>query len=383
MNLIGFARFLAQVWTAAKGYRTHLASAAAILSALAGLAGVLPSATSQGLAVAFGGLAAIALRLSQSDHALTLAEALQALQDAKAALDAIGKATGTLDTSKLTAEPQPPPEPPATIPFPGVRSLGLILAAGIVVAGASGSAAWAAPPKAIIEGSDPSISGEIIVLDASASEGEPTSYSWEITPEIRGRRNLLPFDGGRKVITHTFPGTYLVELIVSNADGHSRAVRQMTIPGSPPPDVKPQPTPPQPVPPGPPAPTPPAPPPAPTPQPAPEPALTGIALQVYTAAQAVSSPNRAAEATCLANGCQALSSALAAGKYSGVALVVAQGVVTEMGQVMERCATPAWSDAREHFATMIDRKWKAGELNSVEDWRSLVNQIEQGLRRVK
>lgn len=140
MSLI--LQIVPQVWAALQGYRTYLASTAAILSALAGLAGVLPSATSQGLAVAFGALAAICLRLSQADHALTLMEALQALEDAKAAYE----------TVFVSAEPIQQPEPPATIPFtgspfPAGRVVPMLLCAlSLVIAGASVSSAQDRPP---------------------------------------------------------------------------------------------------------------------------------------------------------------------------------------------------------------------------------------------
>lgn len=128
MLSVQVTQLISQIWTGMQGYRTHLASIAAILSALAGLAGVLPSATSQGLAVAFGGLAAICLRLSQADHALTLKEALQALQDAKAAIEPV-----------ISQPPEPPPTIPFTgSPYPAGRVVTMLLCAlSLVIAGAS------------------------------------------------------------------------------------------------------------------------------------------------------------------------------------------------------------------------------------------------------
>ena len=356
---------------ALKGYKTYLASAAAILTSLAGLAGLIPNADAQAIALVFGGIAAICLRLSQSDHALTLQEALDAIDELR---KLVNPPRPPLDTSGLKQDP------PATLKFPrsGAAALLLVLALSSVAA--------AAPPKAVIEGTDPSISGEIVVLDGSSSDGLPTNFSWEITPEIKGRRNLLYLDGGKRVVTHSFPGDYLVELIVSNADGHSRAIRQLHIPGTAPPSPTPQPTPPQPVPPGP---VPPVNPPGPAPGPAPTPpapeppALTGLSLSAYNAAMAVTSDKRASEALCLANGCQSLSSSLAAGKFTGLSLVIAQGVVAEMGQVMDRCTSPPWTDCRELIAAKIDSLWKAGSLKTAADWKQVLDQIEVGLRRVK
>lgn len=137
----------------------------------------------------------------------------------------------------------------------------------------------AAPPRAVIQGPEPGIAGEILTLDATESEGDPTHYSWEITPEIPGRRQLKPFaDKGdpdnSKVIVATFPGTYLLRLTVSNAEGHHTAYRQWTLQGKAPPTPGPSPVPPGPLPPEPqpePMPEPDPPPPRPDPNPAPDP----------------------------------------------------------------------------------------------------------------
>jgi len=141
MNLIAI---VTNAWNAAAGWRTHLASLAAILSALAGLVGVLPATAAQELAIAFGGLAAIALRLSQTQHALTLDESLKALQEAR---DLLARKPGevTVMDMRLLDEAIAEPEPPATIPFPGSpfpagrTGLLILLAASIVIAGAAGS----------------------------------------------------------------------------------------------------------------------------------------------------------------------------------------------------------------------------------------------------
>jgi hypothetical protein len=132
--------------------------------------------------------------------------------------------------------------------------------------------ASAEPPKAVIQGADPSAAGEICVFDATGSENEPTHYSWDIQPEVKGRRQLLEIEGKKRVVIATFPGRYLLTLTVSNPDGHSMAHKEIVIPGSAPqPAPGPQPSPPAPVP----TPTPPSPAPTPTPgPPAPEPLPT-------------------------------------------------------------------------------------------------------------
>lgn len=346
------------------GWRTYLSSAAVVLTAVAGFVGILPSDKAQQLGFAFGALAAMSLKLS---HANSITQILQALGIPDQLPDAADETAQPLDTKSL--------------------------AGALLLALAFPAFAMAGPPKAIIEGADPSISGEIVVLDGSRSEGEPTNFSWEITPEIKGRRNLLNLDQGKRVVVHSFPGDYLVELIVSNADGHSRAVRQLHIPGTAPPSPVPQPVPPQPVPnpapgpaPAPPAPTPPGPPPGPAP--APEQPLTGLALSTYNAAMSVQSTKRAAEAACLAGGCSSLSSSIAAGRFNEFTtpLTVGNALVNEMGKVMNECtatSSAAWADARELIAAKVESLYKAGQLRTAADWKSALDQIAQGLARVK
>jgi len=141
MNLIALSTVFTNAWNAAAGWRTHLASLAAILSALAGLAGILPATAAQELAIAFGGLAAIALRLSQSKHALTLDESLKALQEARDLLNSKPAYVAELD----------PNDKVETLPFPGSpfpagrTGLLILLAASIVMAGAAGSHAQERP----------------------------------------------------------------------------------------------------------------------------------------------------------------------------------------------------------------------------------------------
>lgn len=257
------------------------------------------------------------------------------------------------------------------------------------------SAAIAAPPRAVIQGAESAISGEILVLDATSCEGSPSHYSWEISPEIRGRRQMLSFDEGRRVIVATMPGVYLVTLTVSNADGHHTAHRQISVPGSmPDPNPTPGPTPPSPRPPEP-SPVPPTPvpnptpaptplPPSPNPRPEPLPGPTfpvgrfGAAKRTYDLAMSVTSSKRAAEAKCLADACQTLEAQLAAG-----ALPVPQGLINAMGQSLDRCTPPAWDVAREQLAKSIEDLFRQRQLNTVDDWRTLLQEIRQGLAAVQ
>jgi hypothetical protein len=150
----------------------------------------------------------------------------------------------------------------------GIVDLPKVVGSLLVLLALAGAAA-AEPPKAVIQGAEPSAAGEICVFDATGSENEPTHFSWDIQPEVRGRRQLLEIEGQKRVVIATFPGRYLLTLTVSNPDGHSMAHREIVIPGSAPqPAPGPQPAPPVPGP----TPAPPSPAPTPTPgPPAPEP----------------------------------------------------------------------------------------------------------------
>ncbi len=382
--LVGIRSLAVTIWSD----RVYLVGTSGLLVELAGWLQIVPSTQAQAAAV---GLLLAAGVLMKIGHANSLADVLAALDSLKTDDRTVPRPSG-LDLTPLVPAQNSSPEikDPDILKFPG-----LMLLACLVI----GSTAAAAVPKAVITGPEQAILGEIIELSAASSDGEPLHFSWEITPEIRGRRQLKVSPSGESTIVASYGGDYLVTLTVSNADGHSTAHHPLHIPGTAPPQPSPQPVPPGPVPtPGPnpspgPAPAPPAPtPPGPTPGPAPAPEipLTGLSLSVYNAAMQVSSPNRASEAVCLANGCAGISSSIAAGKYdkdtAGQALsslALASSLVTEMGAAMDRCSGPPWTEAREAIATKVGSMWKAGQLKTAADWKMTLDQVEAGLRRVK
>lgn len=389
------------------GYRTHIATVIGILSTVATVAGIVP--TTEGAAVA-----ATCLALSQMFQRFATGEASKKLDELLHAV-----APQTLDLNSIThaqydsegrllVSDQPfagseplelkrhavAPPPGSVIPF---RTL---LAVFAVLGFLWGGPVLAGVPKAFISGSPPGISGEIVELSAAKSEGLPTHYSWEITPELKGRQQLLVIDGGKAVIVASYPGVYLVTLIVSNADGHASAHRELVIPGNAPaPSPAPQPVPPQPIPPSPipPSPVPPEPvPPVPTPgpnvvpnpTPPPEPPLTGIALRTQQVALAVTSPTRGAECLALANECQSLAADIGAGKLTSSvsSLLTARAIVQRMGTAMDKVLgteSLAWAPARTAIADLIGAEYSAGRLSSPPDWKTLIEEIDRGLRRVK
>jgi hypothetical protein len=269
------------------------------------------------------------------------------------------------------------------VPLTRVRNgnieIGVLLAFLCLAATAS-----AAPPKAFIQGAEPATSGEICVLDASGSEGEPTHYSWDIQPELRGRRQKLEVDNGRRVIVASFPGRYLLTLTVSNADGHSTAFKELVIPGNTPPTPSPLPPAPEPLP-GPlPTPSPPSPPsppaPGPAPQPTPEP-LTGFAADVAAWANAVQSPGKVQEAKRLADACEATASAIVAGAHSGPAAILAAIRAANNAALGE--SIKAWGPFGVKYGSALGVKYAAGELSTNDKWAALLNETAKGLRGVR
>lgn len=254
------------------------------------------------------------------------------------------------------------------------------------------SAAQAAAPKAVINGPTNAVPGELIVLDASQSEGEPTHYSWRISPEIKGRKQIGPLDGGRKLQMASFPGRYLITLVCSNADGNDVLAWQVDVPGTPPcpaPDpqpVTPQPIPVDPAPPRPPAPdpnpapTPPAPvppqpvpptPPAPTP-PDPAPSRFGIRDRVRTAILGISSPTRAAEVAQLRGKLQVLQQQAQAGQLTQQQIL--DGMVAEL-----KALPPSWALIKTLASLGIKFLINGGQLKTVEDWIDLVAEVIDSL----
>lgn len=253
------------------------------------------------------------------------------------------------------------------------------------------STAYAESPKAVIQGADPSTSGEIVILDGSSSEGEPTHFSWDISPELRGKRQKLEVETGKRVVIASFPGRYLVTLTVSNADGHSTAHREIVIPGAvPTPSPTPQPDnviPPQPQPNPQPQPAPPAPGPTPGPVPTPGPPapvpapLTGFAADVASWVPLVTSPTRTDEAKRLADASEALASAVAAGAHSGPAAILA--ALSAANKTALGASITAWAPFGTRYTAALSAKYAAGQLMTNDQWAALLRETAAGLRGAK
>ncbi|WLD11868.1 hypothetical protein [Planctellipticum variicoloris] len=247
--------------------------------------------------------------------------------------------------------------------------------------------AQAAPPTAIINGPTTGVRGEILVLDATGCAGEPTHFTWKINPELKGRKQLDVKDGGRRVQVASYGGSYVVTLLVSNADGNDVLTWPLTIPGDMPcPSPEPQPVTPTPVepipvepaPPRPPAPEPVIPMPTPAPQPvtptppAPTPGRFGIAARVRAAVLGVSSPTRAAEVAKLRSTLTSLQQQGAAGTITTQDFLDA--IVNELKSLPD-----SWQVVKTLAALGIRVLITAKQLATVEDFVDLAGEILDAL----
>ncbi len=249
------------------------------------------------------------------------------------------------------------------------------------------SVAQAAPPTAIINGPTTGVGGEILVLDATGCEGEPTHFTWKISPVLKGRKQLDVKDGGRRVQVASYGGSYVVTLLVSNADGNDVLTWPLTIPGDAPcPSPEPQPVTPTPVdpipvepaPPRPPAPEPviPTPPPAPQPvtptPPAPSPGRFGIAARVRAAVLGVSSPTRAIEVAGLRGALGALMTRARSGQLTQQQFL--DSLIAEL-----KALPDSWQVVKTLAALGIRVLVTGGQLKTVEDFIDLAAEILDAL----
>lgn len=246
-------------------------------------------------------------------------------------------------------------------------------------------AAQAAPPTAIINGPTTGVRGEILVLDATGCAGEPTHFTWKISPELKGRKQLDVKDGGRRVQVASYGGSYIVSLLVSNADGNDVLTWPLVIPGDmpcPSPEPRPvtptpvEPIPVEPAPPRPPSPEPVIPTPAPQPvtptPPAPTPGRFGIAARVRAAVLGVSSPTRTAEVARLRARLTDLRTQAGAGQVTQQQFLDA--IVAELKALPE-----TWQVVKTLAALGIRVLITAKQLATVEDFVDLAGEILQAI----
>lgn len=239
--------------------------------------------------------------------------------------------------------------------------------------------AFAEAPRAVIVGPSVGQAGDLIVLDAGASVG--THFAWVVTPELPPPRlTILPLESGRKCLVTSVPGTYQVMLVAANGEGIAVGKWQVKIGGDVPPGPEPPPPNPQPVPPTP-TPVPPTPTPTPpTPAPIP-PGRFGIAAQVVTFAALVTSPNKKSEATALASSCDVLAARIAAGTLSGASAILKEFLKANEATLGTNLSH--WSGFGNKYSEVMSAAYKAGKLNTSDDWATWLRETAIGLRAIQ
>ena len=376
------------------GWRTYLASGATMLLGVAQIL-VVASTVAGGVTLENGvALSAILLGLSQVSGAL--AKIFQRMatgtvqQNLAEVSDDVTMIRSLIDQLIKPATPVVPkfPDDPGRPVSSGLIPFALLLLGG---------SAMATPPTAIINGPKSAEPGEELIFDASMSEGDPTLYAWRVFPQLAGRKQLTVLDGGKKVRLASFPGTYLVRLMVANTEGIADHEHQVTIPGSVPCPPAPTPSPvvPTPVPnpaPGPtpvPVPTPTPVPPPPTPGPVPPvppipdtlPAgeFDGLPAAVRVLALLVNSPNRATEAAKLADALEAVAAQAAA-----KTLTNPLAIVSAIGTAFNGSVPAAWdADFRVKAVSRMKALYEGGKLPTPERWAAMLREVVIGLRSVK
>lgn len=233
------------------------------------------------------------------------------------------------------------------------------------------AAAIAAPPTAKIVGPTGGQPGDILVLDASHSEGAE-HFAWEVTPKLpqEGRPTILPLgDAGTKCIVTSVPGTYTVFLAASNDEGVRIIEWPMRV-GNPQPDPEPDPGPN------------PDPQPGPDPDPTPNPDRFGLAADALSWSAAVTGGTRVAEA-------QSLGAA-----FESVAAEIAAGVATTQEQILQSLARQcsaaipaarqsAWIAFDASLQARINELYLAGQLSRPDDWAVAFREVASGLAAVR
>lgn len=269
------------------------------------------------------------------------------------------------------------------------ESSGLVPMVMLAVMLSSGSA-WAVQPKAIVNGPKVAEAGEELIFDASMSEGDPELFEWRVYPALAGKKQLTILDGGKRVRLSSYPGTYLIRLMVANREGISDHDHQVYIPGpvpcppAPPPSPGPAPVVPVPVPnpvptPGPmpsPAPVPPVPP---MPDVLPAGEFDGLPAAVRALALAVNSASRTVEAAKLADALEAVASQISAGSLKSP-----DAIVKAIGAAFNGSVSPVWdTEFRVRAVARMKDLFVAGKLGTGDRWAAMLREVVVGLRSVK
>lgn len=285
-----------------------------------------------------------------------------------------------LESKLANNHPAPPPAPlPPEVPpaplreddfnWPSSTSGCLLFLLALAGCG-SGTIYAQERPRAVITGPEKVASGTLLTLRGTDSQGGSLKYLWRISPEIPGHLQLAQLEGGAAVQVATFPGKYVLTLVVSNEHGADIAYRQLEVTGD---CVKPDPETPQPVEPSKPVVPTPVTPPGPPKLPQGE---FGISQLVYDAAMQVNSPSRSADARKLSAECEALSSKVSAGALSDP-----QAIANAMADAIKQRGS-AWSAFSLSVGNKLKEIYLAGKLSVPSKWATLILEAKIGLDEV-
>jgi hypothetical protein len=237
--------------------------------------------------------------------------------------------------------------------------------------------------KAVLKGPRFANPGDLVQFDASQSDA--LGYRWNVWPKVEGRDAPRPSMDGRSCEVPSYPGRYLVQLIVCDAEGGiDDAFATLIISGDPPSPI------PTPQPPSPPAPTPPSPgpspippsppaPPAPPVPPGPAPKFPGLTGDVYTWAMAVSSSRRATEAAALADAAEKTAQDVHDAKISSPGQI-SKALVAANATALGGDA-PAWEPFAKNLVARVEQLYGSGKLKERTDWEAMLREAAAGLRQ--
>jgi hypothetical protein len=233
------------------------------------------------------------------------------------------------------------------------------------------------PPRVVIRGPETGQPGELLVYEATECEAAK-HISWSVTPVVSGRNQLVVAEDGRQCILASLPGQYVLQVLVSNASGHARATQAVSVPSCPGPAPTPGPAPaprPGPV---------PEPLPQPTPKPEPDPAVNlpagefgELPRAIYTAAMAVESKSRGAEANELGRAAGAIAAEIAAGALKSPQKI-ADKIATEI-----KSKGPPWKPFMQSTQAKLMSLYDAGQLETPDRWAVMLRECQIALNAVK
>ncbi|CAN5407955.1 hypothetical protein BH11PLA2_BH11PLA2_34470 [soil metagenome] len=215
----------------------------------------------------------------------------------------------------------------------------------------------AAAPTAVITGPATAIAGELVRLDASDSVGA-TKYRWKLvkSPDFAGKKFWRSNQQFADFLEPaTLAGTYVFELLVSNAAGVDSTLHTLVVTNGSPGPAPPSPTP--------------------TPAPVPDPLPSGqfnIAADVFKWAVAISSPNRAAVCAQFA----AALTAIAKSDPSDFA-VVATAVKSASTKAIAGEGV-AWAAFNANYRARLSDLYFSGKLSSAPAIKALLEETAAG-----